>query len=63
LARLFDLGYGLDEVARANARDYFAQSLVAYCCGRRQLAAADPQIVKWFHRTLWDPAFWPARVA
>jgi len=63
LARLFDLGYGLDEVARSNARDYFAQSLVAYCCDRRRLTAADPQIAKWFRTTLWDPAFWPARAA
>jgi len=58
LARLFDLGYGFDEVARSNARDYFAQSLAAYCQDRQALNGADPQISKWFRSTLWNPAFW-----
>jgi len=60
LARLFSLGYGLDETAQANARDYFAQSLAFYCRDRRRLNVADPQIEKWFRSTLWNKAFWRA---
>jgi hypothetical protein len=58
LGRLFGLGYGIDEVARSNVRDYFAQSLAAYCCNRQALNAADPQISKWLRTTLWNGAFW-----
>ena len=58
LSRLFPLGYGLDETARANVRDYFAQSLAFYCRDRRRLNVADPQAEKWFRSTLWDKAFW-----
>lgn len=48
LPRLFALGYGLDETAQANVRDYFAQSLAFYYLDRRRLNVADPQITKWF---------------
>ena len=62
LARLFQLGYGLDETAQANVRDYFAQSLALYCRDRQRLNVADPQIDKWFRSTLWDEAFWHTKV-
>ncbi len=58
LTRLFALGYGVDEIARANVRDYFAQSLALYCRERQRLNVADPQIVKWFRTTLWQVGFW-----
>ena len=58
LARLFELGYGLDEAARSSKREYFAESLAAYCRERRALNVADPQIAKWFRTTLWSPRFW-----
>ncbi|MEJ2208241.1 MAG: hypothetical protein P8129_04295, partial [Anaerolineae bacterium] len=48
LPDLFALGYGVDEVAQANARDYFARSLAWYCREREELNVADPQIDKWF---------------
>ena len=60
LPRLFALGYGLDEVALANVRDYFAQSLAFYCLDRRRLNVADPQIWKWLRTNLWDNGFWRA---
>jgi hypothetical protein len=55
---LFALGYGIDEVAQSDVRDYFAQSLAAYCRDRQRLSVVDPQISKWFRSTLWNPAFW-----
>jgi len=58
LSRLFALGYGVDQVARSNVRDYFARSLALYCRDRRRLNIADPQIEKWLRTTLWDEAFW-----
>lgn len=58
LRNLFDLGYGIDEVARDNVRDYFAQSLALYCLNRKALNVADPQITKWFRSTLWSKPFW-----
>jgi hypothetical protein len=58
LPQLFALGYGVDNVARANVRDYFAQSLAVYCQDRRRLNVADPIIHKWFRATLWQEAFW-----
>jgi hypothetical protein len=58
LPRLFALGYGVDEVAQADVRDYFAQSLAIYCQDRKRLNVADPQIVKWFRSTLWSDGFW-----
>ncbi len=58
LARIFALGYGVDEVAQASVRDYFAQSLALYCRDRPRLNIADPQICKWFRSTLWDHGFW-----
>ncbi len=58
LARLFALGYGVDDVARSNVRDYFAQSLALYCRDRRRLNVADPLVCKWFRSTLWHKAFW-----
>jgi hypothetical protein len=58
LPRLFALGYGVDEIARTNVRDYFAQSLALYCRSREHLTVTDPQICKWFRSTLWDEAFW-----
>jgi hypothetical protein len=57
LPRLFALQYGVDEVAQANVRDYFAQSLAVYCQDRQHLNVADPQIYKWYRGTLWDEAF------
>lgn len=56
--RLFALGYGYDEVAQSGLRDYFAQSLVAYCRERQALNVADPQIARWFRATLWSSRFW-----
>lgn len=61
LPPLFALGYGIDEVAQANVRDYFARSLAWYCRDRKRLNVADPQIDKWFRSTLWNKAFWQAR--
>jgi len=60
LARLFSLGYAVDEIAQANVRDYFAQSLAFYCRERQRLNVADPQIDKWFRTTLWEAGFWIA---
>jgi hypothetical protein len=60
LPRLFALGYGVDEVALEDIRNYFAQSLAIYCRDRRRLNIADPQIDKWLRSTLWNPAFWRA---
>jgi hypothetical protein len=58
LPRLYALGYGVDEVAQSDVRDYFAQSLAVYCREPRQLNVADPQIHKWFRSTLWNQGFW-----
>jgi hypothetical protein len=58
LPGLFALGYGLDQAAHANVRDYFAQSLAFYCRDRQRLNMADPQIYKWFRNTLWSERFW-----
>jgi hypothetical protein len=58
LPRLFALGYGLDEVAQADVRNYFAQSLAIYCRDRQRLNVADPQITRWFRSSLWNDAFW-----
>lgn len=61
LPRLFALQYGVDEIAHANVRDYFAQSLAIYCRDRQHLNVADPQIYRWFRGTLWDEAFWQSQ--
>jgi hypothetical protein len=61
LPGLFALGYAADEVAQANARDYFAQSLALYCRDRLRLNVADPQIYRWFRSTLWNEGFWRGR--
>jgi hypothetical protein len=61
LPELFALGYGVDEVAQGNVRDYFARSLAWYCRERQELNVADPQIEKWLRSTLWDKGFWRAR--
>ena len=61
LPELYALGYGVDKVAQANVRDYFARSLAWYCRERQELNVADPQIEKWFRSTLWDADFWRAR--
>jgi len=61
LPELFALGYGVDDVARGNVRDYFARSLAWYCRDRQSLNVADPQIEKWFRSTLWNDAFWQVR--
>lgn len=58
LASLYALGYGVDEVARSNIQDYFAQSLALYCRGRQRLNVADPQICRWLRNTLFDERFW-----
>lgn len=58
LSGLFALGYGIDAVARSSLRDYFAQSLALYCCDRKQLNVADPQVYRWLRATLWDESFW-----
>jgi hypothetical protein len=58
LPGLYALGYGIDRVAQANLRDYFAQSLAFYAQDPRRLNIADPQIHKWFRITLWNDAFW-----
>jgi hypothetical protein len=60
LPQLYALGYGLDAVALSSVRDYFAQSLAAYCRDRQRLNVADPQICKWLRNTLWNRAYWPA---
>lgn len=61
LARLFALGYGVDEVARSSVCDYFAQSLALYCQDRPRLTVADPQVTRWLHNTLWKRTFWVER--
>jgi hypothetical protein len=58
LPRLFALGYGVDEIARTNVREYFAESLAFYCRHRERLNMTDPQICKWFRSTVWNEAFW-----
>jgi hypothetical protein len=58
LSGLFALGYGVDEIAQSNVRDYFAQSLALYCRDRERLNIADPRIDKWLRSTLWSPDFW-----
>lgn len=58
LPHLYALGYAIDDMAAANVRDYFAQSLALYCRDRPRLNVADPQIDRWFRSTLWDEAFW-----
>ena len=58
LPRLYALGYAVDDIARTNVQDYFAQSLALYCRDRQRLNVADPQIDKWFSNTLWNEAFW-----
>jgi hypothetical protein len=58
LARLFELGYGVDPLAQSGVRNYFAQSLACFCQDRQVLNTADPQVVRWLRSTLWDAAFW-----
>jgi hypothetical protein len=58
LAGLYPLDYGVDEVARSNIQDYFAQSLAIYCRDRQRLNVADPQICRWLRDTLFDERFW-----
>ena len=58
LVSLYPLGYGIDEVARSNIRDYFAQSLAIYCRDQKRLNVADPQIYRWLRDTLFDERFW-----
>lgn len=62
LSDLFALGYGVDSIAQASVRDYFAQSLAIYCRDRQRLNIADPQIYKWFRSVLWDEASWKGLV-
>ena len=57
LTSLYALGYGVDEVARASVRDYFAQSLAIYCRERQRLSVADPQVCRWLRNTLFDERF------
>jgi hypothetical protein len=59
LSGLFALGYAVDEVAKTDVRNYFAQSLAHYCRDRQSLNVADPQVSKWLRSTLWNKAFWP----
>jgi hypothetical protein len=63
LHRIFALGYGIDELARSNIRNYFAQSMALYCLDRRRFNVADPQICKWLRATLWNPASWRGHMA
>jgi hypothetical protein len=58
LAGLYNLGYGVDEVACSSIQDYFAQSLAVYCRDRQRLNVADPQICRWLRDTLFDERFW-----
>lgn len=58
LPQLFALGYGIDEIARRNVREYFAQSLAFYCRDRSKLNVADPQIDRWIRSTLFRRSFW-----
>ena len=58
LVSLYPLGYGVDEVACSNVRDYFAQSLAIYCRDRQRLNIADPQICRWLRDTLFDERIW-----
>ena len=58
LVGLYPLGYGVDEVARSNIRDYFAQSLAIHCRDRQRLNVADPQVYRWLRDTLFDERFW-----
>jgi hypothetical protein len=61
LPGLFELGYGVDEVAQSGVREYFGQSLAIFCRDRQRLNVADPQITKWFRSTLWNESFWRAK--
>lgn len=61
LPGLFELGYGIDDLARSNVRAYFSRSLAVYCQDRQRLNVADPQICKWFRSTLWNDAFWQTK--
>ncbi|MGD2207181.1 MAG: hypothetical protein PVH17_10405 [Anaerolineae bacterium] len=61
LPGLFALGYGPDEIALSDVRNYFAQSLALYCRERQRLNVADPQIHKWFRSVLWNKGFWRAQ--
>ncbi len=58
LAGLYPLGYGVDEVACSNIRDYFAQSLAIYARDRQRLNVADPQICRWLRDTIFNDSFW-----
>jgi len=58
LPGLFELGYGVDQVARSDVRAYFSRSLAVFCQDRQRLNVADPQMYKWFRSTLWNDAFW-----
>jgi len=58
LAQLYTLGYGVDEIAQSDMRDYFAQSLALFCRDRERLNVADPRVDRWLRSTLWSASFW-----
>jgi len=54
---LFELGYAIDQIAAANPRQYFAQSLAWYIQNRRRLNVADPLIERLLRQTLFSENF------
>jgi len=54
---LFKLGYAIDQIAAANPRQYFAQSLAWYIQNRRRLNVADPLIERLLRQTLFSENF------
>ena len=56
--KLFPLGYGIDEAAQPNARDYFAQSVAWVCYDRQRPNVADPPMEKLLRTTSMNDAFW-----
>ena len=57
LPALYELGYAVDEVARAGLRQYFARSVAWYVHDRHQLNVADPPVERLLRRSLFDGSF------
>lgn len=57
VSALRELGYAVDEAAKASPRQYFARSVAWYIYDRRQLNVADPQIERLLRQTLFDENF------
>lgn len=57
IPKLFRLGYGIDDIAQANPRNYLARSVAWYLQTHQELNAADPLIEKLLRQTLFSEAF------